>query len=230
MKDSTVPTVPKRALLALCLSGALLSACVSNEPRPDPTPATTPTAAPATSAPELPECKPAPAKTTKSKTAKNKQAAPAAPCRTPEKSAAKPVAPAATASATAAAATGGYDLSKNKPVTDSTKVQAGDGTQVTGINDWQGEITGIPAANSRFTKLKIGMPQQQVYDLAGTPTDQGAYVTGKAFIPFYFGSDRTRWEATYKGQGRLIFATNAGFSSGHYLIWIIHNANEPGYR
>ena len=29
----------------------------------------------------------------------------------------------------------------------------------------------------------------------------------------------------YKRMGRLIFA-----SSGGNLVWIIHNANEPGYR
>lgn len=129
-----------------------------------------------------------------------------------------------------AAASGGYDLSKNKPVTDSTKVESGQGTLVKGINDWQGEITGLPAANSRFTKLKIGMSQKQVADLVGEPTDQGAYVTGKAFIPFYFGSDKSRWEMTYKGQGRLIFSNQSGFGSGYYLTWIIHNANEGGYR
>ena len=60
---------------------------------------------------------------------------------------------------------------------------------------------------------------------------QGAYMTGKAWIPFYFGGDRHRFEMTYKGQGRLIFAGGGmgDFSSG-YLIWIIHNAAEPGYR
>lgn len=130
----------------------------------------------------------------------------------------------------APAAAGAYNLSGNKPVTDSTKVQAGEGTKVKGVNDWEGEITGLPAANSRFTRLKIGMSLQQAIDLAGAPTDQGAYVTGKAFIPFYFGSDKTRWEAVYKGQGRLIFANQAGFGTGQYLVWIIHNSNEPGYR
>lgn len=232
MKKSIVPARSRRARLALGLSALLLAACVSNEPRPDPAPAPPPAAQPAAAAPapELPECKPAPAKTTKGKTkastTRNKQAAtpaePAAPCRMPEKAAAKPAAP--------AAATGGYDLSKNRPVTDSTQVKAGEGTTVKGINDWEGEISGIPAADSRFTKLKIGMPLQQAIDLAGQPTDQGAYVTGKAFIPFYFGSDRARWEAVYKGQGRLIFATQAGFGTGQYLVWIIHNNKEPGYR
>lgn len=234
MNKSIAPALSRRAQLALGLSSLLLVACVANEPRPDPAPASPPAAQPAAAAPapELPECKPTPAKTTKSKTkastARNKQAAtpaePAPPCRMPEKAAAKPATPAV------AAAAGGYDLSKNKPVTDSTQVKAGEGTTVKGINDWEGEISGIPAADSRFTRLKIGMPLQQAIDLVGQPTDQGAYVTGKAFIPFYFGSDRARWEAVYKGQGRLIFATQAGFGTGQYLVWIIHNNKEPGYR
>lgn len=137
-----------------------------------------------------------------------------------------PAAPVAVSSA----GPGGYDLSKNKPVTDSTKVQSGDGTQVKGINDWEGEITGIPAANSKFKRLKIGMSLQEATDIVGQPNDQGAYVTAKAFIPFYYGSDKTRWETVYKGQGRLIFSTQAGFGTGQYLTWIIHNASEQGYR
>ncbi len=116
-------------------------------------------------------------------------------------------------------------------VIDSSKVESGSGRKVKGINNFEGEITGNPAPNSRFTKLQIGMPMKQVTDLIGQPTDQGAYVTGKAWIPFYFGSDRHRFEATYKGQGRLIFAGGGigDFTSGN-LIWIIHNANESGYR
>lgn len=113
----------------------------------------------------------------------------------------------------------------------AAKAQSGDTVHVKGINDWEGDITGKPAANSRFTKLTIGMGMRQATDLAGQPTDQGAYITGKAWIPFYFGSDRYRHEMVYKGQGRLIFAGGSAgdFSSGS-LIWIIHNAAEPGYR
>lgn len=156
------------------------------------------------------------------KEAGKKTAAPApAPAAATAKKAPAPV---------AAADKGGYNLSKNKPVTDSTKVESGQGTMVKGINDWEGEVTGVPGPKSRFTRLRIGMSQQQVVDLAGQPTDQGAYVTGKAFIPFYFGSDRSRWEMVYKGQGRLIFSNQSGFGSGYYLTWIIHNANEGGYR
>ena len=108
---------------------------------------------------------------------------------------------------------------------------AGDTQHVKGLNDWEGDITGKPAVNSRFTKLQIGMGMRQATDIAGQPTDQGAYITGKAFIPWYFGSDRYRHEMVYKGQGRLIFAGGSAgdYASGH-LIWIIHNAAEGGYR
>lgn len=140
-------------------------------------------------------------------------------------------APAAAAPAPAArgGAKAGMDAQGN--VTDSSKVEAGSGRTVKGLNGYEGEITGNPARNSKFARLQIGMSARQVTDIAGQPTDQGAYVTGKAFIPFYFGSDRHRFEMTYKGQGRLIFAGGGmgDFSSGN-LIWIIHNANESGYR
>ena len=116
-------------------------------------------------------------------------------------------------------------------VIDASKVEAGHGQKVKGINDYEGEITGIPAPNSKFAQLQIGMGMKQVTDIAGPPTDQGAYITGKAFIPFYFGSDRHRFELVYKGEGRLIFAGGSlGNFSGGNLIWIIHCATEPGYR
>ena len=122
-------------------------------------------------------------------------------------------------------------MNANGEVVDASKVEGGSGTKVKGINDTEGEITGKPVPNSKFSQLKIGMGMKQVTDLAGQPTDQGAYITGKAFIPFYFGGDRHRYELVYKGQGRLIFAGGGmgDFTSGT-LIWIIHSASEGGYR
>ena len=38
-------------------------------------------------------------------------------------------------------------------VVDSSKVEAGQGAHVKGLGEWEGEITGKPAANSKFTKL-----------------------------------------------------------------------------
>lgn len=137
-------------------------------------------------------------------------------------------APAATA-APAVKSTAG--MNARGEVVDSSKVESGSGQQVKGLGGWEGEITGKPAPNSRFTRLQIGMSMRQAMDLAGTPTDQGAYMTGKAWIPFYFGSDRHRYEMVYKNQGRLIFAGGSlGDYTGGNLIWIIHNASEGGYR
>jgi hypothetical protein len=122
-------------------------------------------------------------------------------------------------------------MNSNGEVIDASKVERGHGQTVKGINDFDGEITGVPAPNSKFTQLQIGMSMKQVTDIAGQPTDQGAYITGKAFIPFYFGSDRHRFEFVYKGEGRLIFAGGSlGNLSGGNLIWIIHCATEPGTR
>jgi hypothetical protein len=105
------------------------------------------------------------------------------------------------------------------------------GKTVKGINGWEGEVSGKPAANSKFKSLQIGMSMKQSTDLAGQPTDQGAYMTGKAWIPFYFGSDRHRYEMVYKGQGRLVFAGGSlGDYTGGNLIMIIHNDKEGGYR
>lgn len=104
---------------------------------------------------------------------------------------------------------------------------AGDTVRVKGINDWEGDITGKPLANSRFTRLRIGAGMRQVTDIVGQATDQGADVTGKASIPFYFGSDRYRHEMVYKGQGRLMFADgSAGDWANGNLIWIIHNGAQ----
>ncbi|ODU09951.1 MAG: hypothetical protein ABS84_05710 [Rubrivivax sp. SCN 71-131] len=140
-------------------------------------------------------------------------------------------APAQQPAATAAGASKvGPGMNARGEVIDSSKVESGYGQKVKGVGDWEGEITGKPAPGSKFTKLQIGMSRQQVLDIVGQPTDQGAYVTGKAWIPFYFGADRYRHELAYKGQGRLIFAGSGGFDSNAHLVWIIHNATDSGYR
>lgn len=139
-----------------------------------------------------------------------------------------------TATASAAAAPAGPKIgpgmNERGEVIDVKKVESGHGQKLKGLGDWEGEITGKPAPGTKFTKLQIGMSAKQAMDLVGQPTDQGAYVTGKAWIPFYFGSDRYRYELAYKGQGRLIFAGSSGFDSNSHLIWIIHAANDTGYR
>ena len=125
----------------------------------------------------------------------------------------------------------GPGMDANGNVVDPSKVEAGYGQSVKGLGDWEGEITGIPAPGSRFAQLQIGMPMRQVMDILGPPTDEGSYITGKAFIPFYYGSDRYRYELVYKGQGRLIFAGGSiSEHSGAHLTWVINSAADTGYR
>jgi hypothetical protein len=123
----------------------------------------------------------------------------------------------------------GPGMNEAGEVVDSSEVESGWGQEVEGVNGYEGEITGKPAPDSKFTGLRIGMPMKQVTDLIGEPTDQGAYVTGKAFIPFFFGGDQYRYEMAYKGQGRLVFAGKS-MGTGGNLIWIIHNKDDSGYR
>ena len=124
----------------------------------------------------------------------------------------------------------GPGMNERGEVVDPKKVEAGYGQKVKGLNDWEGEITGKPAPGSKFGQLQIGMSWGQVQGILGVPSDQGSYITGKAFIPFFFGSDRYRHELVYKGQGRLVFAGSAGFDMNAHLVWIIHSANETGVR
>jgi hypothetical protein len=161
-------------------------------------------------------------------------AAALAPPPAATKVAAPVTAPAATR-APAAVATGGTakpGMDANGNVIDPSKIESGSGRHVKGLHDWEGEITGNTVPGSKFDQLQIGMSLKQVTDIVGDPTDSGAYVTGKAFIPFFFGSDAARMELTYKGKGRLIFASGGltGGTTGGNLIWVINSANEVGYR
>jgi uncharacterized protein YceK len=120
-------------------------------------------------------------------------------------------------------------MNEKGEVIDSTKVEPGSGTKVTGIDGLEGEIVGKPAKNSKFTQLQIGMTNNQVIKLIGEPTTQAKRVTGKIYIPMYFGKDRNRLMMIYKGQGRLVFSGGSyGNENAFTLLYVIHNANESG--
>ena len=92
------------------------------------------------------------------------------------------------------------------------------------------KIIGNIPSGSPFSKIEIGMSIKQVHDIIGEPTDTKNYVTGKAFIPFYYGSDRSRLENFYKGQGRLIFTGSGIGGSNFKLHTIIYDSSENGYN
>jgi hypothetical protein len=85
----------------------------------------------------------------------------------------------------------------------------------------------LPAPGSPFSKLKVGMSRQQVEQLIGFPDHTTSHITGKQFIPFYFGGDTRRTEAFYKGQGVLTYDNNSRFGSTDSLIKITVDTNTP---
>jgi hypothetical protein len=92
------------------------------------------------------------------------------------------------------------------------------------------QIIGEIPTGSAFSKLKIGMSSKQAHDLIGEPTDTVNQMTGKMFIPFYFGNDVMRLEELYKGQGRITY-TGVGVGGVNYNIYrIVYDPNEDGYN
>ena len=104
-------------------------------------------------------------------------------------------------------------------------------TQVTNSQENITKVTGNIPAESKFAKVKVGMSMGQVYDTIGQPTDTLSYITGKSFIPFYFGSDAARVEALYKGEGRIVFTGGTGFGARVFKVYkVTYNPSEPGYN
>jgi hypothetical protein len=94
---------------------------------------------------------------------------------------------------------------------------------------FDGELYGTPAPGSKFAKLQFGMGLKEVQDNIQMQCDMKGYVTGKAWIPWYFGGDRHRFELFCKGEGRLIFSGGSGFGDVNKLIKIIVDPKETGY-
>lgn len=87
----------------------------------------------------------------------------------------------------------------------------------------------IPA-DSPLSKIRKGMGDKEVADILGQPDDSEFSVTGKAFIPFYFGADRSVVIAYYRGLGRLFFTGANAFGGGGRVIKIEYDPSEDGYR
>jgi len=90
--------------------------------------------------------------------------------------------------------------------------------------------TGKPRRGSKFAKLRVGMSRQEVMRIIGPPTSQDTHVTGKQFIPFYFGGDMYRSDWYYRGEGELTFSQVAYESPNQDLIYIRVDRKSTGYR
>lgn len=211
----------KLTLALLFAAGAIVAGCKSNEAKPE---ETTPAAAPAATtqsaqaaAPAKPECPPEPAKkkTSKSKTTKkaNKTETPPEDCE-PAKpksaAAAEPAKPAAKPEPAPAAATNSTVGKTCNPCA----MKSRDGT-------FEGEVYGTIPAGSKWAKLQIGMHQSEVERILGVTSNIRAYVTAKAWIPFYFGGDSHRYEAVYAGQGSVAY-TGGSFGGGQGILMMIN--------
>jgi hypothetical protein len=85
-----------------------------------------------------------------------------------------------------------------------------------------------PPHNSKLAKVEVGMSVRDVEQVLGPPNDENAYVTGKAFIPWYFGPDRMRHAYFYRGLGRVVFEGSGGFSTSWHVQRVEYDPNETG--
>ena len=213
----------KQLSIALLLAaGTILAGCKSNESKPEetaPPPAAAATPAPAPVAAK-PECPPEPTgkkktdkeKAAKAKTAKKGEAA-AVDCEPAKpKTAAKAAEPApAAAPAPAPAKEAAKPAEAGKP----RMMKSRDGT-------FEGEVYGNIPAGSKWARLIIGMEQPEVERiLGGSSNDVRHMPTGKAFIPFYYGTDRYRYEVVYHGQGSVSY-TGGSWGAGQGVLMMIN--------
>ncbi len=84
-----------------------------------------------------------------------------------------------------------------------------------------------PTPGTPLARVTAGMTEAQVIEILGAPTSQQNYVTGKAFIPMYYGTDTSRMDYRYKGVGIVVFSRNR-YSGGTKVIKVDADPNEDG--
>jgi outer membrane protein assembly factor BamE (lipoprotein component of BamABCDE complex) len=77
-------------------------------------------------------------------------------------------------------------------------------------------------ASSPMSQITPGMSDVDVRKILGEPTRTRSYQTGKAFIPWYVGSDTARTAYTYAGQGEVVFS-NSRYSGGLSVVRVDYN-------
>ncbi|MDX1648298.1 MAG: hypothetical protein R3263_00455 [Myxococcota bacterium] len=85
-----------------------------------------------------------------------------------------------------------------------------------------------PPAGHAMARVDEGMTPSEVREILGAPTSEQTYQTGKAWIPFYYGSDTHRTDWKYAGQGRIVFGHNR-WSGSTKVIRIDYDPSEDGH-
>lgn len=89
------------------------------------------------------------------------------------------------------------------------------------------ESTKKPAPGTKLARVTAGMSEAQVVEILGAPTTQQNYVTGKAWMPFYYGPDTSRLDYRYKGVGIVVFTRNR-YSGTTEVIRVDSDPSEDG--
>jgi hypothetical protein len=76
-----------------------------------------------------------------------------------------------------------------------------------------------------FAKIQEGMSDTDVKKILGDPTDRHEYMTGKGFIPGYYGSDTSRSEWIYKGKGSIVFSRNR-YSGNLSVVEVLYDPSK----
>ena len=84
-----------------------------------------------------------------------------------------------------------------------------------------------PIPGTPLARVELSMTEAQVIDILGQPMSQQSYMTGKAWIPFYFGSDTSRLDYKYKKVGVVVFGRNR-WSGATRVIRVDYNPDEDG--
>jgi hypothetical protein len=82
-----------------------------------------------------------------------------------------------------------------------------------------------PPPGSPLSKIQVGMSDSDVVKILGEPDNRNGYITGKEFIPYYFGSDTSRQDWLYKGKGRVVFSRNR-WSGNLTVVRVDYNPGE----
>ena len=198
--------------IALLLAiSVIASGCATKESKSEaPQPVSTSTPPPDQPLPSAPAADCQPGKNTKTSNKGKKGSKPAvADCPPPAKATPAPVATAPAAEA--ATAKSGKASETGKP----RMMKSRDGT-------FEGEVYGNIPTGSKWSRLIIGMDQAEVERiLGGTSHDVRVMPTGKAFIPFYYGTDRHRYEVVYRGQGSVSY-TGGSWGGGRGVLMMIN--------
>jgi hypothetical protein len=111
------------------------------------------------------------------------------------------------------------------PLIGCASSRGGDEPAAAKVDDGYPEGFSAPPAGHKLGQVAPDMNDIDVRKVMGEPDESNAYMTGKAWIPFYYGPDTSRSDWMYKGQGRVVFSRNR-YTGALKVIRVLYNPNE----